>query len=76
LDQCSPDLAADLVGQGVALAGGGSLLRSLDRFIAERTGIPARVAPNALTAVAKGTLVCMEHLEQWRGGLESSDDDI
>ncbi len=76
LDQCTPDLAADLVGQGVALAGGGSLLRSLDRFIAERTGIPARVAPDALTAVARGTLICLEHLDQWRGGMESSDDDI
>ncbi len=76
LDQCSPDLAADLVGQGVVLCGGGSLLRSLERFIAERTGLPARLAAEPMTAVAKGTLVCLENLEQWRHALESSDDDV
>jgi rod shape-determining protein MreB len=75
LDGCTPELAGDLVDHGLVLAGGGSLLRGLDRFITERTGLPARVAPDALSAVARGTLICLEHLEQWRGTLESSDDD-
>ena len=76
LDQCQPDLAADLVSHGMVLTGGGSLLRSLDRFLTERTGIPARVAPDPQEAVAKGTLVCLEHLDTWREALESSDDEI
>ena len=76
LDGCSPDLAADLVENGLVLAGGGSLLRGLDRYISEQTGIPARVSPDALSAVAKGTLICLEHLSQWRRALESSDDDL
>lgn len=76
LDGCSPDLAADLVDHGVVLAGGGALLRGLDRFVAERVGLPARVSPDALTAVAKGTLICLEHLPRWRPSLESSDDEV
>jgi rod shape-determining protein MreB len=76
LDRCSPDLAADLVDNGVVLAGGGALTRGLDRFVTEQTGLPARVAVDALSAVAKGTLICLEHLDQWRKTLESSDDDV
>lgn len=76
LDQCSPDLAADLVDQGLVLCGGGSLLRGLDRFLTEQTGLPARVAPDPLTVVAKGALICLEHFGRWRTSLESSDDDL
>ena len=76
LDQCSPDLAADLVDNGLVLSGGGSLLRGLDRFIAEQTGLPTRVCAEPLEAVARGTLICLEHFKKWRGMLESSDEDV
>ena len=76
LDGLSPDLGADLMDQGVVLCGGGALLRRIDRYIAEQTGLPVRVAAEPLTAVAKGTLICMEHLDQWRLALDSSDDDV
>ena len=76
LDQLSPDLAADLVDGGMVLSGGGALLRRIDRFIAEQTGLPARVVAEPLEAVLQGTLICMEHLDQWRSTLESSDDDV
>ncbi|MBX3411368.1 MAG: rod shape-determining protein [Pirellulales bacterium] len=76
LDGCTPDLAADLVDHGIVLAGGGSLVRGLDRFVTERVGLPARVSADALTAVAKGTLICLEHLPRWRPSLESSDDEV
>jgi rod shape-determining protein MreB len=76
LDRCSPDLAADLVDNGLVLAGGGALTRGLDRFVTEQTGLPARVAVDALSAVAKGTLICLEHLGQWRKTLQSSDEDV
>jgi rod shape-determining protein MreB len=73
LDGCSPDLVGDLVDRGVVLCGGGALLGGLDRWITERTGIAARVAPNALTAVAEGALVCLEHLDAWRNLVEVGD---
>ncbi len=76
LDRCPAELAADLVDNGMVLAGGVALTRGLDDFLSERTGIPTRVATDALSAVAKGSLICLEHLSQWRGSLESNDDDV
>ena len=76
LDRLSPDLASDLVDNGMVLCGGGSLLRGIDRFIAEQTGLPVRVVQEPLSTVANGTLICLEHLDQWRSTLESSDDDV
>lgn len=76
IDRCSPDLAADLVDNGLVLCGGGALLRRLDRFLNEQTGLPIRMAADPLTAVAQGLLVCMEHFDQWRRWLQSSDEDI
>ena len=48
LDQCSPDLAADLTQHGMVLCGGGGLLRRLDRFLAERTRRARAIGPPAL----------------------------
>jgi len=76
LVQCSPELAADLVDNGLVLCGGGALLVGLDRFVTEQTGLPARTAAAPLTTVARGALVCMEHVDQWRAAMESSDDDV
>jgi rod shape-determining protein MreB and related proteins len=76
LDHCSPELAADLVDNGMVLCGGGALLRRIDRFINEQTGLPVRVSPDPLTAVAKGLLICMEHFQDWRRWLRSSDEDV
>lgn len=76
VDACHPELASDLVDGGLVLAGGGSLVRGLDRFVHEQTGLPARVSPTALEAVARGALICLEDLPQWSATLESSDDDV
>jgi rod shape-determining protein MreB len=76
LDRCSPDLAADLIDNGIVLCGGGALLRRIDRFIHEQTGLPVRVTPDPLTAVARGLLICMEHFQQWHRWLQSSDEDV
>jgi len=76
LDHCSPDLAADLVDHGLVLCGVGALLRRLDRFLGDQTGLPVRLAAEPLTAVAKGLLICLEHFDQWRPMLQSGDEDI
>lgn len=76
LDRLPPELAADLTDAGLLLCGGGALLRGIDRFFAEQTGLPVRVAPEPRWTVAKGMLACMEHLDRWRPTLRSSDDDV
>ncbi len=55
LERTPPELAADLIEHGIVLAGGGSLLRGIDKLIAEETGLPVHVADDPLTAVALGT---------------------
>ena len=52
LDQCPPELAGDLVENGIMLTGGGALLRGLDRRLAEVTGMPIKAADNPLHSVA------------------------
>jgi rod shape-determining protein MreB len=76
LDDCGTDLASDLVDNGLVLAGGGALLRGLDRFLSGQTGLPTRVCANPLTAVARGTHICLEHFDRWRGAMQSSDEDV
>ena len=71
-----PELAADLVDHGMVLCGGGSLLRRLDRFFSQQTGLPVRIDPEPLTTVARGLFICLEHLPQWRPALQSSDEDV
>ncbi|MCX7824303.1 MAG: rod shape-determining protein [Verrucomicrobiae bacterium] len=55
LERCPPELAADLVDRGIVLAGGGALLRGIDKLLAEETGLPVHVADDPLSAVAEGT---------------------
>ncbi len=55
LERTPPELSADLIERGVVLAGGGSLLRGVDRLLSEETGLPFHLADDPLTAVAQGT---------------------
>jgi rod shape-determining protein MreB len=63
LERCPPELSADLVDRGMVLAGGGALLRGLDKLIAEQTGLPVHVADDPLSAVAEGTGVVLNELD-------------
>lgn len=55
LERCPPELSADLVDKGLVLAGGGALLKGLDRRLRDETGIPVHIAEDPLSAVAEGT---------------------
>jgi rod shape-determining protein MreB len=55
LERTPPELAADLIEHGIVMAGGGSLLRGIDKLISEETGLPVHIADDPLTAVAHGT---------------------
>lgn len=55
LEQTPPELSADLIDRGIVMAGGGSLLRGLDKRIADETGLPIHIADDPLTAVVLGT---------------------
>lgn len=63
LERCPPELAADLVDRGIVLAGGGALLRGLDKLIKDQTGLAVHVAEDPLSAVANGTGMVLHELK-------------
>ena len=76
LEQCEPELAADLVDNGIHLAGGGALLRGLDQVLSKATGLDVKVVDDPLTCVARGTSEYLEHLDEWRITMESDEDEM
>jgi len=75
LERTAPELAADLVDRGLTLAGGGALLRGLDRVIAQETGLPVSIDSDPLTSVARGTGVFLENLDRYSRAIESEEDE-
>ena len=63
LERTPPELAADIVDRGIVMAGGGSLLRGLDRLLAEETGMPVTLTDDPLGSVALGIGRALEELE-------------
>jgi len=63
LEQTPPELASDIYDKGIVLTGGGALLRNIDKFIAERTGIPVVVADDPQTCVVRGTGIALEYYD-------------
>jgi len=76
LERAEPELAADLVENGITLAGGGALLRGIDVVLSTATGLEVSVADDPLTCVARGTSIYLENLEEWKDSeaFQSSDD--
>ena len=75
LENTPPELAADLVHQGITLAGGGALLRGLDVIIEQEVQLPVRVANDPLTCVARGTGEFLDQLDLYSRVLDSSADE-
>ena len=76
LELAEPELAADLVDNGITMAGGSSLLRGLTTVISNATGLEVRLAEDPLTCVARGTAVWIENLDLWKDTMESDKDDV
>lgn len=74
LERAEPELAADLVNNGIMMAGGGSLLRGLTDVITKATGLGAKLADDPLTCVARGTAIYLDHIEEWKLTLENDMD--
>ena len=55
LDRTPPELAADIMEQGIVLTGGGALLKNLDKRIRQETGLPVSIAEDPLASVVLGT---------------------
>jgi rod shape-determining protein MreB and related proteins len=66
LDKCPPELAGDVMDRGIALTGGGALLRGLDQRIREETGMPVHIADSPLESVVLGTGKCVEDFDTLR----------
>ncbi len=76
LEESEPELAADLVENGIHLCGGGALLRGLSAVIADATGLAVNVVDDPLSCVARGTSVYLENLAAWKETLESDADNF
>ena len=73
LEKAEPELAADLIDNGVHICGGGSLLRGMDTVLAVATGLKVERVDDPLSSVARGTSVYMENLELWKDTMDYSE---
>ena len=69
LSQTPPELASDIYNTGIYLAGGGSMLRGLDKRLSRKTDLPVYVAEDPLRAVVRGTGIALKDLEKYKSVL-------
>ncbi|PZW39646.1 MULTISPECIES: rod shape-determining protein [Mesonia] len=69
LSQTPPELAADIYNTGVYLAGGGSMLRGLDKRLSQKTDLPVYIAEDPLRAVVRGTGITLKNISKFKGVL-------
>ncbi|MBL7223763.1 rod shape-determining protein [bacterium] len=75
LEKTPPELSADIFDRGMMIAGGGALLRGLDKAISRETGLQVTIADDPLTCVARGTGTVLDDLSRMSGVLEGSESD-
>jgi rod shape-determining protein MreB len=66
LEMCPPELSADIYRTGIHLAGGGALLRGLDKRISHKTKLPVTIAEDPLRAVARGTGIALKNIGKFQ----------
>ena len=66
LSQTPPELAADIYNSGIYLAGGGSMLRGLDKRLSQKTELPIFIAEDPLRAVVRGTGIVLKNIERYK----------
>ena len=66
LSQTPPELAADIYNTGIYLAGGGSMLRGLDKRLSQKTDLPVYIAEDPLRAIVRGTGITLKDLERYK----------
>lgn len=66
LSQTPPELAADIYNTGIYLAGGGSMLRGLDKRFSQKTDLPVYIAEDPLRAVVRGTGIALKNIEKYK----------
>src|SRR5210317_2227252 len=69
LSQTPPELAADIYNTGIYLAGGGSMLRGLDKRLSKKTDLPVFIAEDPLQAVVRGTGIALKNIEKFKSVL-------
>ncbi len=72
IEETPPELVTDIMERGIVLAGGGSLLRGLDKLLSEETRMPVKVAEDPLTAVVRGCGIVLEDIGRLRDVLVST----
>jgi len=73
LEKAEPELAADLIDNGVHICGGGALLRGMDTVLANATGLKVERVEDPLSCVARGTSVYLENLELWKDTMDHNE---
>ena len=73
LEKAPPELASDISEKGMVLTGGGALLKNLDKLLTEETGIPAIIAEDPLTCVARGGGKALEMIDNYLGDFLSDE---
>ena len=68
LERTPPELSSDIMDRGIVMTGGASLLRNLDRMLSKETGMPVYVSDSALSCVALGTGIAVEHVDIYKKG--------
>jgi rod shape-determining protein MreB and related proteins len=69
LSKTPPELAADIYNTGIYLAGGGSMLRGLDKRLSQKTDLPVYIAEDPLRVVVRGTGICLKNLNRYKSVL-------
>lgn len=72
LEKAEPELAADLIDNGMHLCGGGSLLRGMDSILSNATGLKVIPVEDPISCVARGTSVYLENLDLWKDTLDQT----